>query len=425
MIQKSPLTIVIVNDHLATIISIEKLLHIPDFNVRTALSGHDVLQLFNEQPADILITGIKMPQMNGLELTEKILNQYPDTIIIGISADNNFLDAVNFMKKGGMDIVQEPVTFEQINAAIQDAIKHQQLKNQQNMNLLQAESQIKNDYLANASHDLKTPLNSILGYTQLLARDKSLQKKHQEYIQIIHNCGEQLLLLVNDILELSKIQANKMERKQKAVDFYLDDFLTRIVNICQIFAHQKKIDLQLIRASNCPDYVQGDEKCLQQVLLNLINNAIKFTDQGQVVLEVSMVDEKIRFTVKDTGIGISKHNLQQIFKPFHQLDNYTLKTEGTGLGLTISKRMVQLMGGDIYVESTENKGSTFWFDILLPEQYVNISRTPSGHFKEEASESESEKIVPPDLIEVEKMVQLALTGNVLRIEQMCPFGKLA
>jgi len=246
------------------------------------------------------------------------------------------------------------------------------MKVQKDKQIAQAESQAKSEFLANISHDLRTPLNGILGYTQILVKDKYLDKKYQEQIQVIHKSGEHLLLLINDILDLSKIDAGKMQLQ--VADFYFNDFLQRIVDICQVLARKKRIRLKFSASQDCPVCVKGDEKRLRQVLLNLINNAIKFTNDGQVSFEVLRVDNLIRFVVKDTGIGIPKDKLEFIFEPFHQLENQAFQSEGTGLGLAISRRIIQLMNSDIFVSSHVDEGSTFWFEINLPEVYKKITK---------------------------------------------------
>jgi len=246
------------------------------------------------------------------------------------------------------------------------------MKVQEDMRIAQAESQAKSEFLANISHDLRTPLNGILGYTQILIKDKHLDKKYHEQIKVIHKSGEHLLLLINDILDLSKIDAKKMQLQIS--DFYFNDFLQRIVDICQVLARKKNVHLKFYVSKECPVCVKGDEKRLRQVLLNLINNAIKYTPKGQVSFEVLRVNNLIRFLVKDTGVGIPNNKLKSIFEPFHQLNNQPQQSEGTGLGLAISRRIIQLMNSDIFVSSQLKKGSSFWFEIDLPEVFTKKKR---------------------------------------------------
>jgi PAS domain S-box-containing protein len=235
----------------------------------------------------------------------------------------------------------------------------------------------KSEFLANMSHELRTPLNGILGYTQILQRDSSLEAKYKQKIDIIHQCGSHLLTLINDILDLSKIEARKLDLYNS--DFNFRPFLNGIVEICQIRAQQKNIGFNFEISSQLPVVVYTDEKRLRQVLINLLGNAIKFTDKGRVIFKIEPTgNRKFRFQVEDTGIGIQEEELRKIFLPFEQVGNKRQMSEGTGLGLAISQRIILLMGGQIQVTSTFGKGSTFWFDIELPEidRYIGSSQKP-------------------------------------------------
>lgn len=242
----------------------------------------------------------------------------------------------------------------------------------------EAASRAKSQFLANMSHELRTPLNGILGYAQILEKGKALTEQQKNGIYIIHRCGDHLLTLIEDILDLSKIEAQKMELY--LTDFYLPEFLQSIVNICQIRAEQKEISLVYKMLSTLPKFVRADEKRLRQVLLNLLGNAIKFTEKGGVTFQVSDRNGKLHFQVEDTGIGMAAEQLEEIFLPFQQVGEYRRHVEGTGLGLPISRRLMQMMGSDIHVESTLGKGSVFWFDLDLPKisQLAEVSSTESG-----------------------------------------------
>ncbi|HEY9671243.1 MAG TPA: ATP-binding protein, partial [Waterburya sp.] len=228
-----------------------------------------------------------------------------------------------------------------------------------------AANRAKSEFLANMSHELRTPLNGILGYTQILKKDKTLTDQQKNGLGIIHQCGEHLLTLINDILDLSKIEARKMELYPKACHF--PEFLEGIAEICRIRAEQKGIELIYEILTPLPNTIQADEKRLRQVLINLLGNAVKFTEQGCVTLKVGYHDEKFRFQVEDTGIGIAPEQLEEIFLPFQQVGEGSRKTEGTGLGLAISRQLVQMMGSELWVKSTLGKGSIFWFDLDLLE----------------------------------------------------------
>ncbi len=226
-------------------------------------------------------------------------------------------------------------------------------------------NQAKSTFLANMSHELRTPLNGILGYTQILKRDKTLDAKQQDGINVIHRSGEYLLTLINDILDLSKIEADRIELYP--TDFHFDDFLHSIVEIFQMRVEQKKFAFIYEKLSHLPAGIHADEKRLRQVIINLLSNAIKFTHEGGINFKVGYHNGKIRFQVEDTGVGIAPEGLDNIFKPFAQEGDQNARAEGTGLGLSITKKLVEMMGGELHVESTLGKGSIFWTTLDLPE----------------------------------------------------------
>ncbi|BAY98143.1 integral membrane sensor hybrid histidine kinase [Tolypothrix tenuis PCC 7101] len=239
----------------------------------------------------------------------------------------------------------------------------------------EAASYAKSEFLANMSHELRTPLNGILGYAQILQRSQHLDEKERSRIDVIYQCGSHLLTLINDILDLSKIEAQKLELTP--TDFHLPAFLQGVAEMCRIRAELKNLNFQYQLAAELPIGIHADEKRLRQVLINLLSNAIKFTDTGSVTLTVSYASAgKIRFQVRDSGIGIPQEKLQVIFQPFEQVGNHRRQTEGTGLGLAISQKIVELMGSTIEVESQINVGSIFWFDVNLPEadEWVKTSQ---------------------------------------------------
>jgi signal transduction histidine kinase/FixJ family two-component response regulator len=240
----------------------------------------------------------------------------------------------------------------------------------------EAANHAKSEFLANMSHELRTPLNGILGYTQILKRDMSLTEQQRNGIEIIHHSGEHLLLIINDILDLSKIEAGKIELE--LAEFSLSAFFRTLVEMSRIQTEQKGISFLYEKNSDLPQVVYGDEKRLRQIILNLLGNAVKFTEKGSVTLKVTKVTKvgsdygqlsivNLQFSVEDTGIGIPPDKLQEIFEPFQQGGKQRFQVEGTGLGLTISQRIARMMGSEIHVTSTPGKGSTFWFELELPE----------------------------------------------------------
>lgn len=222
----------------------------------------------------------------------------------------------------------------------------------------------KSEFMANVSHELRTPMNGILGYAQILSKDENLSPKQRQGLKTIQDNGQHLLNLINDLLDNAKLEAKKM--KLEPHDFNLQPLLNNVSNLIAVRAEQKALNFHLNLAPNLPPAVHGDEKKLRQVLINLLGNAVKFTETGHVRLSVSPHKQNIRFEISDTGSGIAEEELEDIFIPFEQAKNRQHQIEGTGLGLSISRQLVQLMGDTLHVKSTLGQGSTFWFEIPLP-----------------------------------------------------------
>ncbi|NEO84405.1 MAG: response regulator [Spirulina sp. SIO3F2] len=238
-----------------------------------------------------------------------------------------------------------------------------------------AANKAKSEFLANMSHELRTPLNGILGYAQIFQRDKHLNSQQKDGINVIHQCGQHLLTLINDILDLSKIEAQRMELAPN--DIHLPTFLQGINEMCGIRAEQKGISFTYQASNQLPVGIYADEKRLRQILINLLGNAIAFTEKGGVIFRVEVLEQSnqqveslptqtLGFHIQDTGVGISPEHLEMIFLPFEQSGSEAQRAQGTGLGLAITKKILEMMDSTINIISEVNVGSTFSFELTVP-----------------------------------------------------------
>jgi PAS domain S-box-containing protein len=247
-------------------------------------------------------------------------------------------------------------------------------------NAAEAANQSKTVFLANVSHELRTPLNAILGFTQLLQRSDGVVDEDQEYLEIIYQSGRHLLNLINDVLEMSKIEAGQMVVNKTQVD--LHQLLNSLRSMFTSKAESKGLTLMVQYTEDVPQYIFSDERKLTQILINLLNNGLKFTHMGYVALNVTSQQDgesgvRLRFEVRDTGVGISAQEQALLFRPFTQASGGQQAQEGTGLGLSLSQQLVRLLGGEMTLESRVGQGSVFSFTLRVEqiapsEQGINL-----------------------------------------------------
>jgi len=245
-------------------------------------------------------------------------------------------------------------------------------------------NQAKSDFLTNMSHELRTPLNAVLGYAQLLQTKKLEEEKKLNAARVIQRSGNHLLSLITDILDLSKVEAGRMELRPAPCD--LRALVSEVHEMVRVPAEQKALTLTCTIPDEVPEAIEVDQKRLRQVLLNLAGNAVKFTSDGRVAILVSLLEAGkdsalLRFEVQDSGPGLSAEEMERVFSPFEQAGSVERRDGGTGLGLPISRQLVRLMGGDIHLHSRVGQGSSFWFEIRVPvvaigdlEEAIDVSR---------------------------------------------------
>ena len=362
--------------------------------------------LIQKQQLIYLIQKIELNELNQklIDLENEYLQQYENslnaitnyrlltalvfslvTIIVAYSIISNLIKTNRNIVKVLEGFTQELETkVEQRTAQLEESIENTEAALSQAQNANKAKSR----FLANMSHELRTPLNAILGFTQLMCRDSTIGKEHRENIQIINRSGEHLLKLINDILEMSKIEVGQITLNEVKFDLY--KMLKSIEEMLRLKAEAKKLDLTFNIAKNVPRYIHTDEGKLRQIIINLLGNALKFTEQGAIALTVELREDTkqaadnidflfsdtyaLHFAVRDTGPGIAETEMEQLFSPFEQTRIGRVSNEGTGLGLSICQKFVELMGGNLKVESVVGKGSIFSFEILIKLQDTEISQ---------------------------------------------------
>ncbi len=381
--------ILLVDDLLENIISLEAILEDFDADLIRAFSGEEALRLSFKEEFALVILDVQMPGMNGYETLE-MMRQRKKTkylpVIFVSAIHQSDLHIIKGIETGAVDFIPKPIIPDILKGKVKvfldlflqrkklDDLLSQMEEANLNLKIAKEKAEVaartKSMFLANMSHEIRTPLNGVIGLSKLLQKTE-LNDDQKELINIITYSGENLLQIINDILDFSKIESGQIQFEN--IDFELKTIIRNIYQLLKFKAEEKRIDFGYTISDDVPPILIGDPLRISQVLLNLANNAIKFTPKGTVKINVDFIDRsnqtvRILFNVSDTGIGISDEGKQHLFKEFSQTESsISRRYGGTGLGLAISKNLISLMNGEIGVESELNKGSNFWFRLPLKE----------------------------------------------------------
>lgn len=395
---KSPL-ILVIDDEIAIRESISDFLEDSGYSVIQAEDGSVGLKAFRSMKPDVILVDLRMPVVDGLDVLANVSKESPDTPIIVVSGTGVLEDAIEALRLGAWDYLTKPiydmaVLQHSINKALERAdlirenLRHKEYLEEmvksrtadlekrteellKAKELAEAANRAKSMFLTTISHELRTPMNGVLGMAQL-ALETDLDDEQSKFLEVILQSGRALLKILNEILDLSRIEAQKT--KIEHISFDLGETVESIIHLFSGSADTTGILLDCRIPMEIPTLLIGDPNRLTQILSNLLANALKFTEKGKVRLTIQSENESndkvnLLFCVTDTGIGISEEKISSIFKPFTQIDNSTTrKYSGTGLGLTIVKNLIELMKGKIWVESDVGVGSKFWVKLPFQKQ---------------------------------------------------------
>ena len=388
MDSQNKFNILIVDDREENLITLEGIIESPELNIVKAKSGNEALGLMLEYNFSLVLMDVQMPEMDGFETAEIMRSnertkQIPIIFVTAISKERK--NVFRGYQTGAVDYLYKPLDIEMLRSKIKAFIdffkqKHvlelttkeleNTIKELNGAKLIAEEATIaKSSSLASMSHEIRTPLNGIIGLAELSLMDDDLSEIQFERIVDIKNSGESLLEIINEILDISKIEADKIELEE--VEFSIRELIEKIVRLLSVKLFRDKLEFICNISPSLPDIFIGDPLRIRQILINLLGNAIKFTEKGKVSInisakEISDNNLNVHFSISDTGMGIAKEKINHLFELYSQAGRETTRKHGgTGLGLTISKRLVEMMGGQIGAESEIGEGSIFKFNLPL------------------------------------------------------------
>jgi signal transduction histidine kinase len=379
-------TVLVVDDtpsNIQTVNSILKEL----YRVRIASNGPRALELVKVLPApDLVLLDVMMPGMDGYEVCTRLKAdpRTSDIPVIFLTSQKEIEDEIRGFEVGAVDYIHKPFSPPIMKARIQThlVLREAHKTVTQARDQARAANQARASFLANMSHELRTPLNAILGFSNLLRESHRIPEEERKDLEVISRNGEHLLTLINNVLDMAKIDAGHIVIKNAPVN--LSNLAMGVLDLVRLQAEKKGLELSLQRASGFTPYIETDGEKLRQLLINLVGNAVKYTEHGSIILRVGSQPApdprnlRLAIEVRDTGIGIASNDQAHIFDPLAQADKLSTH-KGTGLGLAITKSYIELMGGSIQLESASGKGSVF--RLHIPVRKLDGSEMPASQIQ--------------------------------------------
>lgn len=375
--------ILIVDDVQLNLDMMKEILSEKEYMIATAINGKSAIAKAKAHKFDLILLDVVLPDVDGFEVYSHLKsNQQTHDIPIIFLIEKKDTESINKgFQLGAVDYISKPFSKEELLHKVNFHLMHR--KTQDELIRLKALADVavnaKNNFLANISHEIRTPMNGIIGMVDVLKLSQLTEEQH-EYLEIIGMSGDNLLIIINDLLDVSRMETGQVIINK--IKFNLLDLVNEVIALISHKATEKKLELSYVIDPEVPQFLIGDPSRLKQVFINLCNNAVKFTDKGSVRIHVGFVDAnestvRLYFEIQDTGIGISPENQSKLFKSFTQIDaSLTRKFGGTGMGLVISKNLIELMNGKIKIISEEGKGATFHFDCEfgIPTPIISESK---------------------------------------------------